>query len=372
LKAKTKLKEKFNSSMKLESPEYVRISLAAAMTLGLIPGKFFRNAKLYCVNLLLTYNEGCVGRCAYCGLSKSRTISGSWNENSFIRVDWPVIALDEIIIKLKSGFCSHVERVCVSMITNKKACEDTLKIVSELHKNVDLISALVTPMIIDKRWLYNLKESGTDMVGIAVDAATPELFEKLRGQGVGGAHKWSKYWRIIKEALEVFGKNKVGIHLMVGVGETEEEMVKTIQRTYNLGAQVHLFSFFPEKESLMKDVFQPNIGSYRRIQLARYLIQHRIISAKDMEFSEKGRLKNFGIRKIKLDEIINNGVSFMTSGCPGKTMNNSCNRPFANCSPYQAYMGEMRNFPFKPNASDTEIIKKQLQIFSDHSKKKET
>jgi len=52
-----------------ESPDYVRISLAAAITLGFYPGRFFRDAKLYTLNLLLTYNDGCLGKCAYCGLS---------------------------------------------------------------------------------------------------------------------------------------------------------------------------------------------------------------------------------------------------------------------------------------------------------------
>ncbi|MFQ6065541.1 MAG: hypothetical protein ACE5L6_08705, partial [Candidatus Bathyarchaeia archaeon] len=61
---------KVNVAEKLESPKYVRISHAAAMTMGILPGKFLRNAKLYCINLLLTYDEGCMGRCAYCGLSR--------------------------------------------------------------------------------------------------------------------------------------------------------------------------------------------------------------------------------------------------------------------------------------------------------------
>ncbi|MHA2015753.1 MAG: radical SAM protein, partial [Candidatus Thorarchaeota archaeon] len=42
-----------------ESPEYVRTSLAAAMTIGKVPGRFYRDAKLYCINILLTYDEGC-------------------------------------------------------------------------------------------------------------------------------------------------------------------------------------------------------------------------------------------------------------------------------------------------------------------------
>ncbi len=56
----------------LESPQSLRMSLAAAMTLGFKPGLFYRNARLYCINLLLTYRLGCSARCAYCGLSTIR------------------------------------------------------------------------------------------------------------------------------------------------------------------------------------------------------------------------------------------------------------------------------------------------------------
>ncbi|EMR74670.1 hypothetical protein MBGDF03_01269 [Thermoplasmatales archaeon SCGC AB-540-F20] len=52
--------------MSKESPEYLRTSLAAAMTLGFKNGRFYRNAKLPCINLLLTYNSGCAGNCGYC------------------------------------------------------------------------------------------------------------------------------------------------------------------------------------------------------------------------------------------------------------------------------------------------------------------
>ncbi|CAO0819953.1 hypothetical protein DFAR_1260006 [Desulfarculales bacterium] len=42
-----------------QSPDYVRLSLAAAMTLGLGGGSFFRGARLGCINLFLTYSGGC-------------------------------------------------------------------------------------------------------------------------------------------------------------------------------------------------------------------------------------------------------------------------------------------------------------------------
>jgi len=352
---------------KRESPFYVRTSLAAAMTMGMIPGRFFRDAKLYCINLLLTYYGGCVGRCAYCGLSRGRETGELWEAKSFIRVEWPNVALDEVIARIGSGVCSHVERVCVSMITNRRAREDTLTVVDRLHREIDLISALITPTIINKEWLYELKRTGADMVGVAIDTATPELFERLRGRGAKGPHKWDKYWRTVQESVEVFGKNRVGVHLIVGLGETEEEMVRAIQQAHSMGAQTHLFSFFPEEKSPMENHPQPPIGQYRRIQLARYLINHCLTSAEEMKFDKEGGIRNYGIDEGGLNKVIDSGLPFMTSGCPGRTLKNACNRPFANCTPYQAYIGELRNYPFPPNEGDVKIIRKQLYDYSNTS-----
>ena len=54
----------------MNSPEYIQTSLAAAISLGLEKGSFKDNIKLTGLNLLLTYDGGCIGRCAYCGLSR--------------------------------------------------------------------------------------------------------------------------------------------------------------------------------------------------------------------------------------------------------------------------------------------------------------
>ncbi len=347
-----------------ESPEYVRTSLAAAMTMGKVPGKFFRDAQLYCINLLLTYDEGCHAKCAYCGLSGSRQTDTDWVDHSFIRVDWPVFPLDEVKAAISDGACPHVERVCVSMITLGQAREDCIQVVSELRKVIPRISVLITPTIINKDWLQRVHAAGADMIGIAVDAATPELFDKLRGKGVKGPHKWTKYWSTVEEAVDVFGPYNVGVHLIVGVGETEKEIIESIQRAQDMGAHTHLFSFFPEEGSSMENHPQPPLGAYRRVQVARYIINKELGTSKMMKFNDREQLIDFGVSPNRLEETVSAGEAFMTSGCRGETMDNACNRPFGNCTPYQAYMGHWRNFPFVPTAEDVEIIRKQLVDYS--------
>ncbi len=347
-----------------ESPSHVRVSLAAAITIGKIPGRFYRNAKLYCINVLLTYDEGCHARCAYCGLSGTREIDAAWTDSSFIRVDWPIIPVEDITRAMTDGVCPHVERVCVSMITNARAREDCIAVVSEFSRVIPRISVLITPTIVNREWLQRVKDAGADMIGIAVDAATPEIFDRLRGMGVHGPHKWDIYWRTVRDAVAIFGEFNVGVHLIVGIGETEEEIIGTIQRAQDMGARTHLFSFFPEEGSAMEDHPQPPLGAYRRVQLARYIINYDIGRADTMRFNALGQTVDFGLDPQVLDDVISKGDAFMTSGCRGATMDNACNRPFGNCTPFQAAIGHWRNFPIHPNDEDIELVREQLKDYS--------
>jgi biotin synthase len=347
-----------------ESPSYVRTSLAAGMTMGKIPGKFYRDAKLYCINLLLTYDEGCHAKCAYCGLSGSRETESEWTDSSFIRVDWPIFPIEDVKNALRDGICPHVERVCISMITLGRSREDCISVVSDLREVISRISLLITPTIITKDWLIRAKDAGADKIGIAVDTATEEIFEELRGKGVRGPHKWSKYWETVEDSIDIFGSENVGIHLIVGVGETEKEIIETIQRAQDMGSRTHLFSFFPEEGSLMEDHPQPPLGSYRRVQLARYIINYEFGSSRKMKFNDLGQLVDFGVNHDEFEKLANSGEAFMTSGCKGDKQENACNRPMGNCTPFQASIGHWRNFPIMPDENDLKKIREQLSDYS--------
>lgn len=335
------------------TPQYIQTSLAAALTLGLREGSFHRNAKLKGLNLLLHYAEGCQGRCDFCGLSRSRKESPKGK--TFIRVDWPVYPLEEIVERAKGR--DQIHRICISMITHPKALKDTLFVIERFKTETDLpISVLISPTVIrDEGPLQKMKMAGADRVGIAIDAATPELFEKLRGRGVGGPHRWDHYWDVVTMAADVFGRFQAGIHLIVGLGETEKEMVETIQKAHDIGCHTHLFSFFPEKGSPMENHSLPPLDQYRRIQLARWIINEGLGSLRRMRFDEEEKLAGFG---LDVGPLIQMGEPFMTSGCPGKDGKVACNRPYGNERP----SGPIRNFPFMPEPEDIEEIRNQLVL----------
>ena len=338
----------------IESPHYVRLSLAAAMTLGFVNGWFYRNAKLGCVNLLLTYADGCKASCAFCGLAREKEIIGS--RRNFIRVPWKTYPSDDVIQAIKSA-PEYVSRVCISMITHPRCREDVLllcrKIAMQTGKKVSL---LISPSILLQDDLRAMRDAGADRVGVAVDAATPEIFERLRGRQVHGPHRWQTYWDVYRRSLEVFGEGMAGVHLICGLGETERQMTAGICRARRMGGCTHLFSFFPERGSEMEDHSPPPLGTYRRIQLARWLIDNDRTSEDRMLFDQLGKITHFGLSEADLAEVVRSGLPFETSGCPGPDGKVACNRPYGNEKPGP----EIRNFPFPPEPADVDRIITEL------------
>lgn len=335
------------------SPEYLKISLAAAMTLGMVPGLFYRNACLHCVNVLLTYDDGCRANCAYCGLQKSR--EGNYNDKSFIRVDWPAFKTEDIV-KTTLAKKDVVQRICISMITHENAKKDTFTLLQNFTKNLHCpTSILLTPTILKHSDIDKFKEYGADMVTVALDCATPELFDEYRGSGVKGPHRWDKYNDTLDYSVSVFGKNKVGCHLVVGLGETEKEMVFRMQDVRNKGARSHLFSFYQEKGSKLDSHPQCPAGQFRRVQVARHIIDYDMGNAEDMKFDAHGKIVDFGIPFKDVATIVETGTAFRTTGCPGKSEISACNRPFGDSSPRN-----IRSFPFELNASDISRVRKEL------------
>ena len=339
---------------KKESPEFVKMSHATAISLGLMQGMMYRGAVNKCVNLLVHFNEGCSANCAYCGLAKKRP--GTYEDKSFIHVSWPIFSMEQIVDAINS--CpTYVKRTCISMITNGRSLQSTLDMTRILLRETSLpLSVLIAPTIIKKEDLQSLKDIGADKIGIAIDLATPELFDQYRGKGVSGPHQWDRYWEIIEQGREIFGLVNVGAHLMVGMGETEHEMVFIMDKLWRMGVVNHLFSFFAEKGSVIQDRPQPPWSTYLRIQLARYIIEEALGRVNNMQFDTHGHISDFGLDNNQLDEIINRGAPFMTTGCHGDNGCVACNRPFGNCLPDV----KQWNYPYQPNQKELALIREHI------------
>jgi len=348
----------------MKSPEYVQLSNAAAITLGIMDGRMYRTECTRCLNLLLTYPEGCRANCAYCGLARHREAERDYADRNFIRVDWPAVPMADIVdIVAKDPESSPFHRMCISMITHPRSEDDTFTVLKQWTDKIDPdaipVSILSNPTTMTRDDVQRTKDLGADIFTVALDAATPELFDRTRGKGVQSPHKWKKYWDIMLEAKDIFGPQKFGAHIIVGMGETEYEVLNLVQELVDLGGHSHMFCFFPEDGSLMDHLPATPRDQWRRVQLARYLIDYRDVRVDHMKFDEEGRVKSYGIADSELSDIIDAGIAFRTSGCPGKFQDDisACDRPYGDSPP-----SNIASYPFQPKKKDIRKIRKQLDI----------
>jgi len=251
----------------------------------------------------------CVFDCWFCSHARSAK-----TPNKFLsRVVWKEIELSEVVDRAAKS--PYVKRICLQVVSYPGYREDVVKALNEFHGKPISVSVRATSL--EEVEMYF--ENGADMVGISIDAVTEDLHKKIRGGS-------------LKEVLELLEKaslkypKKITTHLIVGLGETEKDMVSIIDWLLKRNITVALFAFTPIKGTKLQDRKKPSIGSYRRIQLAHFLLKEKIISFDKIKFNKRGEITDFGTKLSALDESYVK-KAFLTQGCP------NCRRPFYNESP---------------------------------------
>jgi biotin synthase len=74
------------------------------------------------------------------------------------------------------------------------------------------------------------------------------------------------------------------------------------------------------------------------------------VKVSEFSVDNEGKISSFGLNLEKLQQVIELGEPFRTSGCQ------DCNRPFYNEKP----SGPLYNYPIKPSKKEIEKIKRQF------------
>jgi biotin synthase len=217
--------------------------------------------------------------------------------------------------------------------------DDVEEILTAARTKVKLpVSICIHPVRLGE--MKRLQKAGAQKIGIAMDACTPELFEKIKGAGRGGSYRWDRHLEAMQQALEVFGPGNVTTHLIVGLGETEAEAADFIIKMYEMGITVGLFAFTAIRGTALEETSQPALESYRRLQVLRYLVANEMVDSEGVSADERGKL-DLKIDIAWLRETLSSGEAFRVTGCSG------CNRPYYNERP----RGPMYNYP-RPLSED--------------------
>lgn len=323
-------------------PDKVRLSIGTASVLGLIKYKLdIPPTTAY----TMTYTDGgCTANCSFC----SQARENHSDKELLSRVIWPEFNLNKVLNAFKKPKSDVVERICLQTINYPGFEEDALGLVKAYKENTDLPVSLDTCPV-NRDILELLKETEVERISIPLDAATPEIFDEIKGRYVNGPYRWEKHVESLQEAVDVFGRGFVGTNLIVGLGEKEEEAVRLIQRMHDMGVEVILFAFTPIRGTKLSDREQPDLKSYRRIQVSRYLISKGILTLKEVIFDEDGKILGFKDREVLWKELLN-GAAFQTNGCPG------CNRPFYNERPTGPFYNYPRPLKEKETLRELELM----------------
>ncbi|MGE5592337.1 MAG: radical SAM protein [Betaproteobacteria bacterium] len=296
--------------------EKIRVSTGSAAVLGLM------NARLddAPTTIYLLTGGRCAATCAFC--PQART-SGS-PDDLLSRVSWPEFEVDRVLEALDERWPAGAKRVCVQ-VTRTPGGRAALR---WLVPALDALRRCGTTGRFEISVCYHPSTAaeagevlalGADRIGIALDAACPEAHARTK------PGSWEATMSLLEEAARLF-PGRVSTHLIVGLGETEEDLVRVMRRLAAGGITVGLFAFTPVKGTAMERAPQPPIDVYRRVQLARHIIVNGLEDARGFRFSG-GRIVGFGVDPAKVLDIARSGAPFQTSGCPG------CNRPYYNERP---------------------------------------
>ncbi len=346
LKTMTEIKTETAVRAEETVPPQIRVSSGTAIVLGLLRGKL--DAAPTTAYLMTYHARKCAANCGFCPQARTSTSKA----DLLSRVAWPAYPSDTVIEKLKAAVAeAKLKRVCVQTLNYPAAFAEVAAFVKNLKRQVTVpVSVSCQPLNSQNLWL--LAEAGVDRVGIALDAATESLFEKVKGASAGGPYKWRDVHTMLRVAVGVFGEGNVSTHLIVGLGETEKEFTQAVQDCVDTGVLPALFAFTPINGTRLADQPQPKLDAYRRIQLARHLVVNGLTRFDDMQFDQDGRIIDFGVSKPRLHRIVGSGSPFRTSGCP------ACNRPFYNEMP----SGPMYNYPRSISPLELKAIKRELKL----------
>ncbi|HHY45062.1 MAG TPA: radical SAM protein [Firmicutes bacterium] len=269
------------------------------------------------------FGEDCLNQCAFCAQARGSKSA----PNHLSRVTWPRFSWETLKEPLRVAITQGTfKRVCVQTVEcvdSQGPALDFIAKIREISPEV-LISAALGPVSVARVKLFF--EKGATNIGLPIDAASPEVYEKVK---VGS---FERAWDVVEKAAGLW-PGRISTHLIVGLGETEEDAVRFLVRARSAGVTVGLFAFTPVRGTAMEKTPPPDVGHYRRVQLAAFFLK-RGGDAGKIELRD-GRIVSIDLDRQDLWEEIIAGKPFETSGCL------YCNRPYYNERPGQVMM----NYP---------------------------
>ena len=281
----------------------------------------------------LLHGERCRMSCAFCPQAGGKGAKGepgaketTGTAHRLGRVTWSPFSRQELLTRLPRAAPGGLKRICIQGVKSPAGNAELLQFIKEV-KVVSTLPLCVSTWVESEADVAQLFEAGVERVSIALDAVNPLAYTRFKK---GSLQRRSD---LLLNCARLW-PGRMSTHIIVGLMETEEECVTLMEKLLQTGIRVALFAFTPLKGTALVAHPAPQLGTYRRIQAARFLLEKQLVTCSAMRFQD-GRIQFFGLSGTLLREYLRDGTAFQTSGCP------DCNRPYYNERPG----GVMYNYP---------------------------
>ncbi|SHH25039.1 radical SAM protein [Tepidibacter thalassicus] len=287
----------------------IRVSCGTAMELNILNGKL----AIAPTTAYFMIGNKCNNKCAFC----SQSIESTSRKDKLSRVLWPEFEKKEILNALLNYKKNNIKRICLQVMGSNESLKETIDFIKYIKLNLN-IPISVSAKIENEENLKKLFDIGVNKIGIAIDGANKEVYEKVKGDD------FEQKIKFIKDMGNKY-TDKITTHIIVGLGETHEDIFILYEDLIKNNVTVSLFAFTPVRGTKLEKHEPPSIESYRRVQLMTYLIKKGY--TKDKFKFENGYLTYISPIDISIYEEIKMGMPFKISGCK------YCNRPYYNERP---------------------------------------
>jgi len=199
--------------------------------------------------------RNCSMGCKFCPLSK--------------RIDNPHYSLERIYARIKAINIDQVKSIGITSaypqsLSARDIVDEIIFLIEKLKQLVGTsIPIGVSVKSPSKDDLLRLKECGVREVRLNVEIFNDELSKRLM------PHKYNQdILQSIASACEIFGKNFVSSNMLVGVGESDEDLINGVEALAALGAVATLYPY-DIVEGSFEQFARPSAGRLYNLSIAQ-------------------------------------------------------------------------------------------------------
>lgn len=218
----------------------------------------------------ITISERCIYNCQFCSVPKSQ---------GKIKTKGEILAIVEKA--RKDGKLKVIALTSGIAISPEDEINRVIEIVKALVLYKVPIGVAVHPA---KNCSQRLKEAGVTEVKYSVETMDPEIFDRVCKGRKG--HTLEFILKSLREAVEVFGRNRVSSNIIIGLGETDECVRQGVENLAKMGVIPVLrpISITPlRKEELMTAVRPSPERLLKLTKMTREILERNGLSVKESQ-----------------------------------------------------------------------------------------